>query len=255
MQLVLERRICISIMSSAKIAAYTCRLPRQAIELLRRAAAAVRVAWKHDASDAGEEPVATMTGTRIQATPGARNSLLHWHIASNAHAQLQGVLLLEDVPVCLKARLANLDFEHYASCRLLHVDMLVVVVRPFVRHARRNLCLCSKCQYSATHAEVRRWAEGTLEFIECMAAQRAGGLLATARTMALCGVAGTVAYSMIGARGSLFGVYRAASASARAACPSAGYSAGLQAPVALLDRLDASMHGGCMASAADATQQ
>lgn len=47
---------------------------------------------------------------------------------------------------------------------------------------------------------MRRWAEGVLAFIERMAAERAGGRPATARTVALCGVAGTVAYSMIGAR-------------------------------------------------------
>ncbi len=47
---------------------------------------------------------------------------------------------------------------------------------------------------------MRRWAEGALAFIERVAAERGGGLPATARTVALCGVAGTVAYSMIGAR-------------------------------------------------------
>ncbi|KAK9825930.1 hypothetical protein WJX81_007732 [Elliptochloris bilobata] len=79
----------------------------EVVALLQRAAAAVKVAWKHSASDAEEEPVASM-------------------------------------------------------------------------------------------AEVRRWAEGAVEFIERVAAQRAGGLPAAARTVALCGVAGTVAYSMLG---------------------------------------------------------
>lgn len=55
-------------------------------------------------------------------------------------------------------------------------------------------------------SEVRRWAERALEFIEGVAAARAGGLPAAARTLALCGVAGMVAFSMIGARGGLLGL-------------------------------------------------
>ena len=53
----------------------------QAIALLQRAAAAVKVAWKHSGSDAEEEPVASMAGTHpwIQTL----SSYLHWHIAGN----------------------------------------------------------------------------------------------------------------------------------------------------------------------------
>ncbi len=48
-------------------------------------------------------------------------------------------------------------------------------------------------------AEVRHWAQGALQFVERTATERAGEP-ASARTVCLCGVAGTVAYSMIGAR-------------------------------------------------------
>ncbi len=53
--------------------------------------------------------------------------------------------------------------------------------------------------WAARGAEVRRWAQGALQFVERTATERAGKP-ATARTVCLCGVAGTVAYSMIGAR-------------------------------------------------------
>ncbi|KAK9811730.1 hypothetical protein WJX72_009209 [[Myrmecia] bisecta] len=45
---------------------------------------------------------------------------------------------------------------------------------------------------------VQAWAEAAKGFVEQMARQRAGGQPATARTIAHCGLAGTVAYSMIG---------------------------------------------------------
>ena len=47
--------------------------------------------------------------------------------------------------------------------------------------------------------ELQRWGQQIVAFIEDVAKERAGGAPATVRTIALCGTAGLVAYSMLGA--------------------------------------------------------
>ena len=45
---------------------------------------------------------------------------------------------------------------------------------------------------------MRAWAEGAAAFVRAVAQERAGGLAATVRTIAHCGNAGLVAYSLLG---------------------------------------------------------
>lgn len=64
---------------------------------------------------------------------------------------------------------------------------------PNQRHTRSSRLHCPP-----RPAELQRLAEAALPFIERVAARRAGGAPARARTLAFCGAGATVAYSMIG---------------------------------------------------------
>lgn len=47
-------------------------------------------------------------------------------------------------------------------------------------------------------AELQRWGQQVVAFIGDVAKQRSGGAPATVRTIAHCGTAGLIAYSMLG---------------------------------------------------------
>ena len=47
---------------------------------------------------------------------------------------------------------------------------------------------------------MQAWAEGAAAFVQSVAQERAGGLAVSVRTIAHCGTAGIVAYSLLGER-------------------------------------------------------
>jgi len=57
----------------------------QELEVIQRAAAAVKVAWKHDAGDAAEPPAASMEGARAPLADALRRAPKH--VSSSARSE------------------------------------------------------------------------------------------------------------------------------------------------------------------------
>lgn len=74
----------------------------------------------------------------------------------------------------------------------------------------RRKCACT---------ELQRWGQQIVAFIEGVARERSGGAPATVRTIAHCGTAGLVAYSMLGAPYLLLPIHPITALSCRALPP------------------------------------
>jgi hypothetical protein len=63
----------------------------QELDVIQRAAAAAKVAWKHDAGDAAEPPVASMEGARAPLSLTAVSGARAWQQQRAQHAPRRDV--------------------------------------------------------------------------------------------------------------------------------------------------------------------